>query len=171
MESGERCCLTSVSTTAAGYTAPDLLYCPWLWWAASRVMLRAATSFRGEMGRWRRPQRHHDCERCCMTFPGCEPTWQHHVTFSVFLFGSLSLCLLFFVSAGLSVAHFPFVSLPSRAAPSRVPFVLQFLDPLFSLSFVPSTVIFSSPVHARIACSRRCVTAAEECLLTTTHCS
>ena len=118
MESGQRCCFFSVSITAAGYSSPDLCAAHgcgglrvvsiselqlssaerWGGGCGRSIIMTAsdaAASFRGEMERWRRPQRHYDCERCCMTFPGCEPTWQRHLTFSVFLFGSLSLCLLF----------------------------------------------------------------------------
>ena len=65
------------------------------------------------------------------------------------LWGFVSLSP-FLLSARRSVPHFPFVSLPSRVAPSRVPFVLLFLHPLLSLSFLLSIVI--SPLYCACSC-------------------
>ena len=137
-----------------GIHGKHLSYCLLLCCAASRVVLRAGTFFHGKMGRWWRQQCHYDCERHCLTSPGCEPTWQYHATLSSYLIWSVSPCLPLFLSARLSVPHLPPASPLSHAASLVLPFSFELfgynavflsLPPLYLLRLHVHVL----PVHAR----------------------
>ena len=130
----------------------------------------AAASFRGEMWRWRQPQRVYDCERCLMTSPGCKPTWQHHLTFSVPVFGALSLCLLFF--------FLPVVPSPTSHSSLFRLVLLLLVFPSFYCSCIHSCLYHSycplssppSPVHSDAAECARANERTHHCYIITAIC-